>query len=77
MSWDHRVMRHREGDAVWYAVHEVYYDEAGRPTACTENPVEPFGETFEELRDDLHLFAKALEKPVLDYDDICLTEKGL
>ena len=33
MSWSYRIVRHRDGTL---ALHEVYYDEGGRPYAYTE-----------------------------------------
>lgn len=35
MSWNFRVMRHEDGGL---AVHEVHYDAAGRPRACSAEP---------------------------------------
>jgi hypothetical protein len=70
-------MRRKEGDSSTYGIYEVYYNDLGQPTACSENPVEPFGETFEELCNDLRYFTAAMEKPVLDYDNFINFEKGL
>jgi hypothetical protein len=70
-------MRRQTGEEVWYGIHEVYYSEDGRPIACSEEAVRPYGESPEELRNDVRHFSEALEKPVLDYDDIGRTEKGL
>lgn len=36
MSWNYRVLRHEDGRL---AVHEVFYDEAGRPRSHTARPV--------------------------------------
>jgi hypothetical protein len=36
MSWNYRIVRHPNGDL---ALHEVYYDEAGRPDGVTAAPV--------------------------------------
>jgi len=78
MSWNYRVIRRSSGAEEWYAIYEVYYDDAGRPIACTESPSRPFGETPEELAADLQHFTEALEKPALDYDQITgQPEKGL
>jgi len=48
-----------------YEIHEVYYDEAGKPKMYTENPMKPFGESVRELRQDLMWMLSALDKPVL------------
>lgn len=78
MAWDYRVMKRTAGDEVWYEIHEVYYDNSGRPVACTEQPSKPFGENITELAADLQYFTEALEKPPLDYDTLAgVPEKGL
>ena len=35
MTWNYRVIRGQSGDL---ALHEVYYDEAGKPNSYTERP---------------------------------------
>ena len=52
-----------------YEIHEVYYDEDGKPRAYTMNSVKPFGEDIRELRQDLMWMLASLEKPVLTPDD--------
>jgi hypothetical protein len=42
-SFDYRVIR-KQGQV---AIHEVYYDEKGEPTTCTEDPVAPVLQTVE------------------------------
>jgi hypothetical protein len=70
--WNNRVIRrtHVRDEGVWitFGIHEVYYTD-GKPTSCTENPVEPFGETIEELQEVMEHYRLALEKPTLDYGD--------
>jgi hypothetical protein len=61
MTWDDRVVRTADG----YAIYEVY-DDGGGPEARTEDPASPFGETLEELADDVRYYLAALQQPVLD-----------
>ena len=35
MSWNYRIVKRLDGT---YALHEVYYDENGKPWSMTENP---------------------------------------
>ena len=66
--WNHRVIKHTEKDGiVWYGVHEVYYTN-DKPVACTQEAMNPYGETAEELKEDLERMLRACEKPILDYD---------
>lgn len=68
MSWNYRVLRKGYiGLEYTYAIHEVYYDENGKPVMCTENPVCPMGENPIELKEDLDRYRQALGKPILDY----------
>ena len=74
-TWNHRVVRrtyhHADGTtSTSFMVHEVYYDEDDLPSSCTEDGVEPYGETLEELVVDLVRFRNAAELPVLDYDEV-------
>lgn len=69
MTWNHRVIK-TEGE--WedsYQIHEVYYNEAGRPKACTASSVKPYGESVEELEEECRRFVKACLQPVLDMVD--------
>jgi len=68
MTWNYRVVKRTVGEATGYGIHEVYYSDDGSPEMCSEHPSLPYGETPDELAQDLLHFAQALEKPVLDYD---------
>lgn len=69
-TWNHRVLRKKDVGGEWYAVHEVYYDKKGKPTGATQDEVGPCGETLEQLKAELEMFARALDKPVLDYETL-------
>ena len=68
MTWNYRVIRkcHTETDSVTYHVHEVYYGGDGSIKKWTEEPVEPLGETPEELREDIRYFLRAFRFPILE-----------
>ena len=61
--WNYRVML-KDGQ---YAVHEVFYEDDGRISGYTEDPVFP-AESPEELAEEFERFRRALGEPVLDYD---------
>ena len=70
MSWNHRVVKFTDADGVThFGVHEVYYDESGRPKMYAESAMAPYGETLEELAQDLKRMQRALDKPVLTDKD--------
>lgn len=64
-NWDYRVVKRNDV----FAIHEVYR-EGTKIVAISEDSIRPYGESFDELSNDAHLFARAIERPVLNYDDI-------
>ena len=63
--WNYRVI---ECNLDGYEIREVYYHK-DKPLASTLKGIEPYGETIEELKKDLELIAKALDKPILKESD--------
>jgi len=62
---------------VWYGIHEVYYkDDNSDDTDENEidlissDPINPHGQTVEDLKSDIDLMLEAFDKPVLDYNDL-------
>jgi len=70
MTWNYRILEHRNVDGgLWFAIHEVYYDEAGTPKLCSEEPCFAYGEDIESLATNAEYMMKALIKPILSYND--------
>jgi len=70
--WNNRVVRRtwrkgEVGEEVGYAIHEAYYG-LDDGVSITIDPIAPYGETLEELRETLQCMLRALDNPVLDYD---------
>lgn len=64
--WNYRVVE-KSGS---FSVHEAFYDDGVEtPHSITENEMSPYGETLEELKEDLEHYLEAFEKPVLQYKD--------
>ena len=72
MSWNYRVVQRED----LFAIHEVYYDEAGKPAAVTADAMTPDGDTLEELRETFEQFREAFDQPVLQYEDFSLSLEG-
>ncbi len=69
-GWNYRVVKElTKGGFTDYAVHEVHYDENDAPYMMTTRDVSPAGEDAAEFAQSLVLWNRALEKPVLVYDD--------
>ena len=69
MTWNYRVMRIVTADEVSHGVHEVYYDEQGRPKMYSSEPCPIYGETLEDLTSEIRRFEAALKLPVLTPED--------
>lgn len=77
MPWDFRVMRMKykhpitKEDEYTYGMHEVYFDVTGEPgdLSYTKEAVNVSGDSVEDVRWMLEAMLKALDKPVLDYEN--------
>jgi len=67
MTWEYRVFRETDGA---YVIREIFYNDDGTLMGCTENAVEPMGESLKELAVDIESFKEALKLPVLTLADM-------
>jgi hypothetical protein len=74
VTWNYRVVHRRlamdDIDPPWqdeYAIHEVYYDEAGDVKGITEHPVPVIAEDVKGLGWVLDKMRRALNEPVVEY----------
>ena len=86
MSWNYRAAKKRltvdilkdevTGEVVdsysedRFGICEVYYNDKGDITFTSENFIEPYGETLEELKWSFDKMKEAFDKEVLDLDNI-------
>lgn len=77
-TWNYRVIKtmDRDGKPV-FQIHEAYYDARGRVNRITETPVAALGQTRDELEHDLIQQLVAVQRPVLNYEDIIKPERAL
>lgn len=73
--WDYRIVHHTKpdgagGQADVYEVHEVYYSTDGTVSMWSEDAMKPYGESLDWLKNDLQWMTQALDKPVLERDDL-------
>ena len=69
MSWNHRLMKMKDGEDDFYQFHEVFYDKEGNVESYTKNGVTVGGSNIGEVKWVLLEMLKALSKPVLDYEE--------
>lgn len=62
MSWNYRVV---EVKPKHFELREVYYADDGETYGWTKEAAVPFGESLEELTEDLRYMMLALTQPVL------------
>ncbi len=65
MSWNHRVLKSKDGDDDWFQIHEMYYDQRHKPNGWTKSGATVCGNSIDELRETLHKMLEALDKEVL------------
>ena len=68
--WNYRVVRTEKEQYDSYQLYEVYYDDDGKIEGMTENALQPYGESVEELQNDLEYMMEALKQPVLDMKEL-------
>lgn len=76
-GWDYRVVKQTfDGEDV-FAVHEVYYEDDGKPHMMSEDEVSPHGESLKEFKSDWKAYLDAKEQPVLTYPDDFQNDKKI
>jgi len=65
-KWNHRVVKTKDGEDDWYAIHEVFYDKDGNVDGMTKQPVSVGGNTIEELKWTLTKMLESLEYNIID-----------
>jgi hypothetical protein len=71
LMWNHRVVRevyrpdtiHEE---VGYTIRETYYEDDGKPSTITRDPIAAYGESLEVLKWELQKMLEACDKAILD-----------
>jgi hypothetical protein len=71
--WNYRILARKVSNEVQFGIYEVHY-ENDVPVACTQNPILPLqfaseGDPIESFNWQMDAFRRALEKPILNYDD--------
>lgn len=66
MTWNHRVMRGVAYGETFFSIREVFYDDDGTVQNWTADPIDPYGETLDELKTCLEQMLAACDQPVLD-----------
>ena len=65
MFWNYRIIKHDKKKPVFFAVHEVFYNDKGNVENWTADPIDISGETKKELIAVLGRMTEDLKQPVL------------
>ena len=69
MKWNYRILKRKISDSEFeFGIYEVYYDENGMVTGCTENSMTPNVESPEGLKHELEVMLKAFDQEILEYN---------
>ena len=60
--WNNRIVKHEKNGVTWCSVHEVFYNENGGINGYTDKPITIVGETVEDVKSQLEMIAKDIEK---------------
>ncbi len=65
-SWNHRILVDIDkNNERYFQVHEVYYNNDGKPDGYSENPITISSETIDGLKWTLDRINECFEKPIL------------
>lgn len=73
MSWNYRIVSQPDPSVeggLYFAIHEVFYDDEGRAWGVTQEPVPVDGESVEELIETRIQMFEAQKRPVLTMADV-------
>lgn len=69
MGWNHRVLKHKYENNVYYKIHEVYYDKNGIPDGYTKDGTSVESDSVEGIKWTLDKMQECLSKPVLSAEN--------
>lgn len=69
MGWNHRIMAHEHEGEIYLEVHDVYYNDAGVPNACTDKGITVGADTMEGIQWVLEKIEECASKPILWYGE--------
>ncbi|MBC8410445.1 MAG: hypothetical protein H8E12_17240 [Rhodobacteraceae bacterium] len=66
--WNYRIVSKEVGQFIQFGIHEVYYWPDQSVRFVSVESINPWGETFEDLRVNMHQMAEAFHRPTLEWD---------
>ena len=69
MSWNYRILAHKDGEDWFFQIHEVYYDKERKPNSYTANGISVGAESVEGINWVLGKMKECLDKPILSVEN--------
>jgi hypothetical protein len=70
MTWNYRIIKHDTAKRNHFAIHEVFYDDKGKITNWTEQPIDIMGESKADIKRLLKQMTLDIETPILSETDL-------
>ncbi|HUY52958.1 MAG TPA: hypothetical protein VMV24_00050 [Candidatus Dormibacteraeota bacterium] len=70
MTWNYRIIKHDTEKRNYFAIHEVFYDNKGKITSWTENPIDIVGESKTDIKSILKQMVVDIETPTLKESEL-------
>jgi len=70
--WNYRVYKFipkNKANDPYFLIRETYYNDDGKANGFTLNSASPFGETEQELKNDIQYMLEAFGKPVIEQEE--------
>ncbi|HUC87562.1 MAG TPA: hypothetical protein VMR95_00230 [Candidatus Binatia bacterium] len=77
MTWNYRIIRHDFKKRTYLAVHEVFYDESGKITSWTADPIDLTGSNKAKIVSLLNMITADIKTPILSETKLIKTTKEL
>ena len=65
LKWDYRILAYEYDGEVYFQIHQVYYNEEGKPAGYVESPASVGSKEVKGVRRILNKMPECLEKPIL------------
>ncbi len=70
MTWNYRIIKHDAEKPSYFAVHEVFYNDKGKITSWTENPIDIIGQSNNDIKSILKRIILDIKRPTLKESEL-------
>ena len=70
MTCNYRIIQHDTKKPVYFAIHEVFYGDKGKPEGWTAEPIDIVGDSVKEVMQALQHMCSDTKQPVLKESEL-------